>query len=380
MHFIEYIKYHLSSISTEGINWNYEDGCVMSGSILLYQVTGDKFYKDIVIKYMDSFVKEDGSIRTYQLDEYNIDSISCGKALFFLYDETKKEKYKKALDLLRSQLDTHPRTKTGNFWHKNIYPWQIWLDGLYMAQPFYAAYERRFGNKSNFTDIISQFKQVRELMFNEETALYYHGYDEQRVQGWADKETGLSPNYWLRAMGWYLMALVDTIDEMRMPRSSQERLLIKLFQEAVDGILKYQDTTSKLFYQVINHPNVPTNYLETSGSAMIAYALIKGSCLNLLNYASDVGEEILMALHNQKLMRGNDGNYTLIDICKVSGLGPGKARDGSIAYYLSEPIAKDDHKGSGAFIMAFAWLLVCKNKHGILLQELMNSDREELEV
>lgn len=372
MHFIEYIKNHLSSIQTEGINWNYEDGCVMSGSILMYQVTGDKFYKDVVVKYIDSFIKEDGGIRTYHPEEYNIDSINCGKALFFLYEETGKDKYKKALDLLRSQLDSHPRTKTGNFWHKKIYPWQIWLDGLYMAQPFYMTYERKFGDQKNYADIIDQFKHVRELMFNEKSSLYYHGYDEHRAQGWADKETGLSKNHWLRAMGWYVIALIDTIDEMRMPGSPEEELLNNIFCEAVTGIMKYQDAGSKLFYQVIDRSDVQGNYLETSGSAMVAYAILKGCCLNVLEpelYAG-AGEEILMALYQQKLLPSSNG-FELVDICKVSGLGPGDSRDGSVAYYLSEPVVKDDHKGSGAFIMAFAWLLVWKNKQGISIRELM---------
>lgn len=251
MHFVKYIEHHLRTFPAQVPCWNYEDGCVMMGSIMLYQITGNSYFKEFVVNYMEQFICADGTISTYRLEDYNLDNLNSGKALFFLYDETGDEKYKKAMDQLRGQIEVQPRTETGNFWHKAIYPWQVWLDGLYMAQPFYAAYEREYGNQ-DYTDTVIQFKQVRERMFDPGRHLYYHGYDERKVQQWADKETGLSKNFWLRAMGWYLIALIDTIEEMQRPGTEETRVLSEIFCEAVDGILKYQDRESKLFYQVID--------------------------------------------------------------------------------------------------------------------------------
>lgn len=371
MHFMEYINYHLDTFPMKPSCWNYEDGCVMMGSILLYQITGKERFKDFVVDYIAGFIESDGDIRSYKLEDYNLDNINTGRALFFLYDETGEEKYKKAIELLRRQIEVQPRTKEENFWHKNIYPWQVWLDGLYMAQPFYVIYEREYG-MGDYSDTVRQFQNVRRLMFNPHKSLYYHGYDESRTRIWADRETGLSANFWLRAMGWYLIALIDTIEEMQKPGSEEACILSEIFREAVDGILKYQDQKSKLFYQVIDKPQIPGNYPETSGSAMVAYALIKGSRLKVLDngFYAILGEEILMELHNQKLKK-NQECYELTDICKVAGLGPNDTRDGSVGYYLSEPVVKDDHKGSGAFIMAYAQLLMWKSEYGASLNELL---------
>lgn len=371
MHFMDYAKFHLGTFPMEPVCWNYEDGCVMMGSILLYQITGNPWFKDIVANYIDGFICPDGTIRSYRLEDYNLDNINTGRTLFFLYHETGEKKYRNAIELLRKQLEAQPRTKEGNFWHKNIYPWQVWLDGLYMAQPFYVMYEREFG-KGIYHDTTKQFQNVRRLMFNPHKSLYYHGYDESRTRTWADPETGLSSNFWLRAMGWYLIALIDTIEEMQQPDAKDTKILSEIFCEAVDGILKYQDPQSKLFYQVIDKGPIPGNYLETSGSAMVAYALIKGSRLKVLDnqFYGILGEEILMELHNQKLKEGRDG-YELWDICKVAGLGPRDTRNGSVEYYLSEPVVRDDHKGSGAFMMAYAQLLMRKLEQGASLEHLL---------
>lgn len=372
MKFEKYIRQHLSEFKP-GSCWNYEDGCVMLGSIMLYRITKDDFYKEFVIHYTDAFINEDGTINHYSKEEYNIDSINSGKALFFLYEETGQEKYRLAIENLMDQLRSHPRTQCGNFWHKKIYPNQIWLDGLYMAQPFYMAYETKYHNKENYNDIINQFKNVRKYMYQEEKGLYYHAYDEAKIQPWADKRTGCSPNFWLRAMGWYLIALVDTMDEMAEEIYEHYRLLQGIFKEAVKGILKYQDPETKLFYQVIDKPEVEGNYLETSGSAMVAYAILKGCRMGILSkekYAG-IGEAILMSLHDRKL-KEEDGVLKLTGICAVAGLGPGEKRDGSVAYYLSEPVVSDDHKGSGAFIMAYAQL--------ILLKQAMNERVDEIHL
>lgn len=359
MKFDHYAEYHLAHFENAKADWNYEDGCVLQGCVQLYKATGKACYKDFVVNYMKAFINDDGTINHYEKEKYNIDSIHTGKVLFFLYEETKEEKYRKAIEILMDQLRSQPRTKCNNFWHKQIYPNQIWLDGLYMAQPFYMEYETKYNNKEHYSDIVSQFKNVRKFIYDEEKSLYYHAYDEAKVQVWADKETGKSPNYWLRAMGWYLMALVDTMDAMSKEIFEQYKELEGIFKEAVKGILQYQDKESKLFYQIIDKGDIEGNYLETSGSAMAAYAIIKGCRLGILSKEKyeKTGLEILNSIIDNMLIEEN-GVLKLGNICSVAGLGPDEERDGSLEYYFSEPIVCDDHKGSGAFMMAYAQMLM----------------------
>lgn len=356
----KFINTYLDNYQNYRDFWNYEDGCVLIGCIQLYKATKDNYYKDFVLQYMESFINPDGSIRTFEKDKYNIDSINPGKVLFFLYEETKDEKYRLAIDTVHDQLKTHPRTKCGNFWHKNIYPNQIWLDGLYMAQPFYMAYETKYNNKEGYNDIVNQFENVKMYLYNKNKALYYHAFDEARIQKWADKETGQSPNFWLRSMGWFLMALVDTIEEMSIEIFEHYKSLSAIYKEAIQGILNYQDKESKLFYQVIDKADIEGNYLETSGTTMIAYSIMKACRLGILQKEKyqPIGEEIFMKLTQQKLVE-TDKSLQLSGICSVAGLGPGEERDGSIAYYLSEKVVCDDPKGVGAYMMAYAqWLML----------------------
>ncbi len=351
----QYVTSYLKNYQNAKNDWNYEDGCVLMGVILLYQITGEADYKEFIIRYMRKFINKDGSINYYSKEHYNIDCINTGKILFFLYEETKEEKYRMAIEVLMDQLRSQPRTECGSFWHKMIYPNQIWLDGLYMALPFYMEYETKFNGKKNYKDIINQFKNARRYLYNEEKKLYYHGYDEARIQYWADKQTGLSGNFWLRAMGWYMMALTDTMEKMSEEIFEAYKTLEMLFKECVKGILLYQDRDSKLFYQIIDRADLSNNYLETSGSAMVACSILKGCRLGVLNKEKyqRIGEEILLSLLDNKLVEA-EGRLSLIDICAVAGLGPGETRDGSLSYYLSEPIVCDDQKGSGALFMAYA--------------------------
>ncbi len=359
MKFEQYVTSYLTDYQNAKNDWNYEDGCVLMGAVLFYQATGNKFYKDFIVRYMERFINPDGSINNYKKEHYNIDSINSGKILFFLYEETGEEKYRAAIEVLMDQLRSQPRTKCNNFWHKKIYPNQIWLDGLYMAQPFYMAYETRFHHKENYKDIINQFKNVRKYLYNEDKKLYYHGYDEAKIQFWADKKSGVSSNFWLRAMGWYIMALIDTMDEIPEKNFEDYKTLEMLFKESMKGILLYQDKESKLFYQIIDKADIENNYLETSGSAMIAYSILKGCRLGALQKEKyqAIGEKIIKSLLENKLIEVA-GQLKLKDICSVAGLGPDSDRDGSLAYYLSEPVVCDDQKGAGALIMAYAQLLM----------------------
>ncbi len=356
-----FLSRYLSQFEPYKRYWNYEDGCVLKGCIDLYRATGEPVFRDFVLTYLDRTVLPDGSIPNFPLDSYNIDSINCGKALFFALDETGDERYRVAADFHAARLETHPRCACGNFWHKEIYPDQIWLDGLYMAQPFRAEYMVRFGDPLGLRDIAAQFRNVRRYLYNEEKGLYYHACDMARKQPWANRETGCSANFWLRSMGWYLMALVDCLELMDDRAREPWQALRDLFVEAVSGIVRWRDPQTGLYFQVIDRADVPGNYLETSGSAMVLYALMKGVRLGVLEGGTylKAAREGFRSLCALKLRRDEDGVLRLHDICKVAGLGPGEKRDGSVEYYLSEPRVADDAKGVGPWMMALAKYIQC---------------------
>lgn len=333
--------------------WNYIDGCMMKALLEMYAITKEEKYLAFADHFIDCKVREDGSIEGYDVNERNIDNINAGKTLFELYDLTGKEKYRKAIDLVYSQIEQMPRTREGNFWHKNIYPNQVWLDGLYMCQPFYMEYETRFHDKKNYDDIFQQFFNVADKMKDPKTGLYYHAYDSSREMFWCDKVTGLSQNFWLRALGWYSMALLDTLDKCDESAGDSYDKMKKIFVELMDAMLQYQDK-SGMWYQVVNLGGMERNYLETSGSAIMAYALLKGVRLGFLpeKYRID-GERAFSGICEKYLSSDEDGNLHLDGICLVAGLGGETKRSGTFDYYMSEPVVADDAKGVGPFLLAY---------------------------
>ncbi|MGM9969179.1 MAG: glycoside hydrolase family 105 protein [Anaeroplasma sp.] len=342
--------------------WNYIDGCMMTSLLEMYKTTKEQKYIDFVIKFVDYYVFDDGSIRGYEVEKYSTDDVCESRILFDLYDITHDEKYSKAIELSYSQIKTHPRTKEGNFWHKKIYPNQIWLDGLYMMQPFYTRYQT-LRNKKDYADIVKQFKNVRALMFDEEKKLYYHGYDSSKQMFWADPKTGLSKNFWLRSIGWFTVGLVDVLDFMDEQMYDEYNSIKVLLKEIIDGILQYQDPESKMFWQVPNYPNREGNYLETSGSSMIAYAILKGVRLEALpERYLNIGLEIFDGICEKYLSVKPDGDLNLGGICLVAGLGPENnlRRDGTYEYYISEPVVENDAKGVGPMIMAYTEVMKVK--------------------
>lgn len=344
------------ALEGKAVGWNYIDGCMILALLEIYQTTGEEKYYEFANAFIDHRVREDGSISGYSVDEYNLDNVNAGKTLFALYDINGKEKYRRAIDLIYSQVQTQPRTAEGNFWHKKIYPNQVWLDGMYMAQPFYMEYETRFNGKKNYEDIFGQFHNVIEHMRDPKTGLYYHGYDASRTVFWCDKETGLSQNFWLRALGWYSMALLDTLDKCEVCRECEEEYeyLKQAFVDLTDSMLKLQNE-SGLWYQLPALGGKEPNYLETSGSAIMAYSLLKGVRLGFLpeNYRV-YGLKAFRGICNAYLKEKN-GQLSLGGICLVAGLGPADnpRRDGSFAYYMSEPVVEDDAKGVGPLLLAY---------------------------
>jgi len=336
-------------------HWNYIDGCMMISLLDLYKESKDESYFQFVESFIDYYVSEDGTMLGYDRSTYNLDDINESRVLFDLYELTKKDKYQKAIFNTFQHILEQPRTHQGNFWHKKIYPNQVWLDGLFMAQPFYARYLKTYKSHLTYDDIVMQFENVRKYMFNEEKKLYYHGYDASRSIFWADPQTGLSKNFWLRAMGWYIVALIEVIEVLPNDYPPKTKIMIPILQEMVDGLLIYQDQESKLFYQVVDQGGRDKNYLETSGSLLVSYALIKGSRLGVLVKPYQViGKQIFDGVID-KYLTEVDGDLNLGGICLVAGLGPehNTRRDGSYEYYISEPVVSNDAKGVGPLIMAY---------------------------
>ena len=333
--------------------WNYEDGCLFVGASRLYELTGDREYLDFIVKMVSPYIEEDGTIKSYHREEYNLDFINAGKIFYFLYDETGEERYRKACDTLMTQLIYQPRLTTGNFWHKKIYPHQIWLDGLYMAQPFYMQYEAEYNGCKNCEDSYQQFLQVYGRMRDPLNGLYYHAYDDSRQMFWCDKVTGLSENFWLRAMGWYAMALIDTMEVMPESMACQKARLNAIYKELIDAMLPYQDQATGMWYQVVNRGGIAPNYLEESGSAIFAYAIMKSVRLHYLpeeyfKYGQKAFDGICSTYLSEK-----DGSLQLGGICLVAGLGNTDMREGTFEYYMREPVVENEAKGIAPLILAY---------------------------
>ena len=331
--------------------WTYDQGVYLKGFEDLWKATSDKKYFDYIQSSMDFFVNDKGEIRTYKYEDFTLDNIAPGRALLLLYNVTGKEKYLKAVQTLHKQISEQPRTNAGGFWHKKIYPYQMWLDGLYMAEPFYGKYANTFNEDTIFNDIAHQFILMDEKAYDTKTGLQYHGYDESREQKWADKKTGLSPHFWARAMGWYGMGLVDVLEDF--PESNTNRdALIKILNRFATGVAKYQDKQTGLWWDILNMPGKEKNYFEPSASSMFVYALAKGVRLGYLPQSFlPVAKKGYAGIVN-KFIKVEDGQTNLYGTVGGSGLGGNPYRDGSYEYYTGEKIVTNDPKGIGAFIQA----------------------------
>jgi unsaturated rhamnogalacturonyl hydrolase len=297
----------------------------------------------------------------FQEEDYNLDNICEGRVLFDVYRINGKEKYRKALDVLYGQILRQPRTWEGSFWHKAIYPNQVWLDGLYMAQVFYSRYTTEFEDVRNYEDILNQFRTVRKKMFDPATGLYRHGYDASKTAFWAG-EDGCSKNPWLRSLGWFAAALIDVTSQVE--REDFRAEMTGIAGELARNLLPYIDKDSGMLWQVPTEIGREGNYPETSGSAMVAYFYLKGARLGILeeSYAA-VGEKIFQSICDRYLT-DTDGKLNLGGICLVAGLGPenNRRRDGTYEYYISEPIVENDAKGLAPFLMTYTELLLSKKE------------------
>jgi unsaturated rhamnogalacturonyl hydrolase len=332
--------------------WEYTHGLMMSAIDKVYDKTGNEQYLSYIKNFADFMISEDGSIKTYKKTDYNIDRVNPGKFLIELYKETGEEKYKLAIEELRDQMRNHPRTSEGGFWHKKVYPSQMWLDGLYMGSPFLAQYAAEFNEPALFDDVANQIILMDKYGWNKEKNLYHHGWDESRQQRWADPKTGLSPNFWGRAMGWYAMSLVDVLDYFPKDHPKRDEIL-RVTKKMASAIVQYQDAESGLWWQVLDQGGREGNYLESSASSMFVYFLAKAAKKGYIDqkYIEDAKEGYQGIL--DKFIKVDDaGQVTITDAVSVSGLGGNPYRDGSYEYYIGEPKRDNDPKAVGPFIMA----------------------------
>ncbi len=340
--------------------WDYTAGLFTLSLLKLNECVRNPRYVKFAEIAIGSFISQDGKIQGYKVEDYNIDNINPGKTTLALYRLTKDERYRKAAEILRRQLDTQPRTSDGGFWHKQRYPYQMWLDGLYMGAPFYAEYAKVSNEPATaFDDVAKQIRLVAAHTYDSASGLFYHGWDEKKQQDWADKTTGTSSNFWGRAIGWYAMALVDVLDFFPKDHPARPEIAA-MFQKLCVGVVKHQDPASGLWWQVVDQAGRKGNYLEATASSMFVYAMAKG--VNQGYLSRDYVPAILKGYSGiiGKLIRTDGDRISLIQCCSVAGLGYG--RDGSYEYYLKEPIVENDLKGVGPLILA-----------GIELQQLAAS-------
>ncbi len=332
--------------------WVYEWGLALKGILDVWRQTADRAYLAYVRASMDHFVQPDGTIRTYPVEQYNVDFVNPGKNLFPLYELTGDERYAQAARRLRDQMRLHPRTQSGGFWHKLIYPNQMWLDGIYMASPFLAAYAAAFDEPALFDDVVHQIALVESHTRDAKTGLLYHAWDESKQQRWADPDAGCSPHFWGRAVGWFAMALPDVLDFLPADHPRRGEIL-DILARLIDAIARVQDPASGVWYQILVLPEREGNYLEASASCMFVYAIAKSVRGGYIPQQwAAVAQHAYRGVLEQFISVDEAGLVSLNRICEVAGLGGTPYRDGSFEYYVKEPVVSNDLKGVGPFILA----------------------------
>ena len=337
--------------------WDYTVGLFSLSLLKLDVQAPDPRHVKFAEASVGALISPDGKIQGYKVDEYQLDALNPGKTVLALWQITHAEKYKNAATILRRQLDTQPRTFDGGFWHKQRYTNQMWLDGIYMAEPFYAEMAKVFAEGIEpFNDVAKQIHLIDEHTYDSKTGLNYHGWDAAKVQPWTNPATGCSSNFWGRAMGWYAMALVDTLDYFPTNHPARPQIIATL-KKLSAGVVKFQDAKTGLWWQVMDQGGRQGNYLEATASAMFVYALAKGVNHGYLSrdYVPAI-EKGYAGIINNLIKPAGDKSWSLTKCCSVAGLGGspsnGKMRDGSFNYYISEPIVTNDLKGVGPFILA----------------------------
>jgi unsaturated rhamnogalacturonyl hydrolase len=337
--------------------WHYDVGLVLYGFEAVWRRTGDRRYLDYVKSNVDRFIGADGVIKGYEPEKYILDDVNMGKVLFALLAEARdaadKERYRKALYALRAQLTAQPRTADGGFWHKQIYPHQMWADGVYMASPFLAKFASVFDEPAALDDAVKQVLLAEKHLRDAKTGLLYHGWDESKQQRWADPKTGRSSQFWGRGVGWYMMGVADVLAEM--PKAHPKRnAVVAVLRRLATAIARVQDKASGLWWQVLDAGERPRNFKEASASAMFVYALTKGTQNGWLDAKrfGPVAARGYAGILREFVVADDAGGVRVNGICKVAGLGGDPYRDGTYDYYVGTEVVADDPKGVGAFILA----------------------------
>ncbi len=332
------------------LDWGYCHGVVLQACLNIYDRYNLQDMYDYTVAYCDTMINDEGEIVRYRPADLNLDRINTGKILFRIYEQTKDPKYRKAMDRLRHQLTAMPRTTEGGFWHKQRYPNQMWLDGIYMGSPFYAEYTFRNNRVEDYKDVIRQFNLAARHTYDPKTGLYRHAWDEKRTQQWADKETGQSAHTWGRAMGWFAMALVDALEFIPKHEAGRDTMMMTLNNVALQ-IKNWQDKESGVWYQVIDRSGDKGNYLEATVSTMFVYTLYKAVRMGYIDKSyiavADRGYE---GIQKEFIQVDADGVVNIKQCCAVAGLGGTPYRSGDYEYYINEWIRDNDPKAIGPFI------------------------------
>ncbi len=336
--------------------WSYTNGLVLSACARVYEQTKREKFYDYIYTYANEMIDSTGTIKTYKLSNQNLDMIKSGEVLLYLYPKTKEERFLIAMQTLSKQLESQPKTSDGGYWHKKVYPNQMWLDGLYMAEPFHTQYAKDYiddeaKKQQIYDDVVNQFDLIQKHSRDEKTGLLYHGWDESKEQKWANKKTGNSQNFWSRGMGWYGMAIVDVLDYLPKNHPGRTRIITYLNQYA-EAIAKVQDK-SGIWWQVLDQGKREGNYLEATGTAMFTYTFAKGVSKGYLpEKYLEVAKKAYQGMLDNLISVEDNGVVNLNKCCGVAGLGGNPYRDGSYEYYINEIIRSNDPKGTGPFIMA----------------------------
>jgi unsaturated rhamnogalacturonyl hydrolase len=339
-----------SKFYNSATKWSYDVALVAQAIDKLGSM--DPAFEKYMQNYMDFFVGEDGEIATYKFCEFNLDKINPGNNLLILHERTGQEKYRKAAEQLIAQLEEQPHNPDGGFWHKGRYPYQMWLDGIYMSAPFMARYAQTFNEARWFEEVVRQITLIEGHTKDPETGLLYHAYDASRGMKWSDDETGCSPHFWGRAMGWYMMALVDALDFFPETHPGREELL-GVLNRTSEAVAKVRDKESGLWYQVLDMGGSPGNYLEASASCMFVYAYAKGAHRGYLDeeYLS-LAESSFESILEEFIVVEEDGLVSIDHGCFAAGPGGMPYRSVSYDYYINERKGKNDTKSVGPFILA----------------------------
>lgn len=338
------------------LKWDYCHGLELRAMLYVADKYDRADIRKYALSYADTMVNTDGTIKKYKLTDYSLDRINSGKYLFDVYDLTGEERYKKALDLLRSQFDTHPRNADGGFWHKKIYPHQVWLDGIYMGSPFLAEYAARYetGERQNadYADVINQMVMASYHTYDYKSRLYLHACDVSKQMFWCNPINGQSAHCWGRALGWYAMAIVDNLEILPEGCPDREKA-VNILLHIAQQLECYAHKENGLWYQVMDRSGDAGNYLEASASCMFTYALYKGVRLGILpQHYRSVADKAWQGILDNFIKIDEKGLVNITEVCAVAGLGGKNNRAGDYNYYINETKRDNDAKAVGPFILA----------------------------